>query len=77
MPLCRCTSASKADQVSGLSGAMVYDDSGAIPHFIPLAIPDRRLHPGPVTLMSLTMTVPTLAPLDFHSSSPWVPPSAA
>src|SRR3954453_23938082 len=31
MPLCRCTSASKADQVLGLSGAMVYDDSIAMP----------------------------------------------
>src|SRR4051794_31456571 len=33
MPLCRCTSASNADQVSGLRGAMVYD-SVAMTHLI-------------------------------------------
>lgn len=32
VPLCRATSASKADQVSGLRGAMVYDDSIDMSH---------------------------------------------
>ena len=36
--------------------------------------PPHRLSLG---LMFLTRTVPALLPSDFHSSSPWVPSSAA